>query len=129
MCHALSPFCASLGHACAVSCNSHVQVKELTSEDVFEQQCKGSGSAAAKQLCFVAFLPDILDSGAASRKAYIDVLQKMAESFKERPYGYLWAAGGAHPALEAAVDVGGFGYPALVALSPGKGVYVPLGLW
>ena len=105
-------------------CVTPVQVVELTSEATFAQHCKGgSNGAEAKQLCFIAFLPDILDSKAEGRNKYIAVLKKMAESYKDRPYSYLWTAGGAHSALEASVDVGGFGYPALVALSPAKEVY------
>ena len=47
----------------------------------------------------------------AGRTRYISVLQKTAESFKGSPFSYLWVQGGAHPALEANLDVGGFGYP------------------
>ena len=98
-----------------------LQVHELVSEAVFEEHCKRGA-----QLCLIAFLPDILDSKAAGRNAYIATMQKTAEAFKDRPYSYLWAAGGQHSELEASVDVGGFGYPALVALSPKKDVYAPL---
>ncbi len=39
------------------------EVKELIDDHVFEQHCLGSeDEVAAKQLCFIAFLPDILDS-------------------------------------------------------------------
>lgn len=41
-----------------------------------------------------------------------------ARRYKSRPFGYLWAQGGAQPALEEALGVGGFGYPALVAYGP-----------
>lgn len=103
-----------------------MQVVELTGPEVFKKHCTGEGDGDAKQLCVLAFLPDILDSKAEGRKLYIAVLQKMAEHFKDRPYSYLWAAGGAHSELEGNVGVGGFGYPALVALSPAKGVCVAL---
>lgn len=44
------------------------EVHELTSPSVWEKECMGNGgSTAPKQLCFVAFLPDILDSKAAGR--------------------------------------------------------------
>lgn len=36
---------------------------------------------------------------------------------------YLWAAAGKQPALEKAVGVGGYGYPALVAVNTKKGLY------
>lgn len=32
---------------------------------------------------------------------------------------YLWSEGGAHGSMESSLDVGGFGYPALVAYRPG----------
>jgi hypothetical protein len=31
-----------------------------------------------RQLCFFAFLPDILDTGAAGRNAYIQILKDLA---------------------------------------------------
>jgi protein disulfide-isomerase A6 len=101
-----------------------LQVIELTNADVFKAHCTGGSDGEAKQLCLLAFLPDILDSKAEGRNNYISVLKKTAEHFKERPYSYFWAVGGAHSALEANVGVGGFGYPALVALSPAKGMCV-----
>ncbi|CAN1783940.1 Protein disulfide isomerase-like 2-3 [Linum perenne] len=78
------------------------EVTELTSPDVMEEKC---GSAA---ICFVSFLPDILDSKAEGRKNYV------------------WVAAGKQPNLEIAVGVGGYGYPALVALNLKKAVYAPL---
>jgi hypothetical protein len=38
-------------------------VRELTSQEVLEKECTKAG----KQLCFMAFLPNILDSKAAGR--------------------------------------------------------------
>ncbi|CAN1220030.1 Protein disulfide isomerase-like 2-3 [Linum perenne] len=78
------------------------EVTELTGPDVMEEKC---GSAA---ICFVSFLPDILDSKAEGRKNYV------------------WVAAGKQPNLETAVGVGGYGYPALVALNLKKAVYAPL---
>ncbi|KAI7744964.1 hypothetical protein M8C21_006461 [Ambrosia artemisiifolia] len=96
------------------------EVTELTSQDVMEQKC---GSAA---ICFVAFLPDILDSKAEGRNKYIETLLSIAEKFKRSPYSYVWAAAGKQPELEKHVGVGGYGYPALVALNIKKGAYAPL---
>lgn len=45
-----------------------------------EEKC---GSAA---LCFVAFLPDILDSKAEGRNKYLEMLLSVAEKFKGKPY-------------------------------------------
>ncbi|KAE8732749.1 Protein disulfide-isomerase like 2-2 [Hibiscus syriacus] len=84
------------------------EVTELTGPDVMEEKC---GSAA---ICFVAFLPDILDSKAEGRNKYLEMLF------------YVWAAAGKQPDLETRVGVGGYGYPALVALNIKKGAYAPL---
>ncbi|XP_061962314.1 protein disulfide isomerase-like 2-3 [Populus nigra] len=96
------------------------EVTELTSPDVMEEKC---GSAA---ICFVAFLPDILDSKAEGRNKYLEQLLSVAEKFKRSPYSYVWAAAGKQPDLENRVGVGGYGYPALVALNVKKGAYAPL---
>ncbi|KAK4492825.1 hypothetical protein RD792_000150 [Penstemon davidsonii] len=85
-----------------------LEVTELTSPDVLEEKC---GSAA---ICFVAFLPDILDSKAEGRNKYLEILF------------YLWAAAGKQPDLEKHVGVGGYGYPALVALNLKKKAFAPL---
>ncbi|KAL7583148.1 protein disulfide isomerase-like 2-3 [Lactuca sativa] len=96
------------------------EVTELTSSDVMEEKC---GSAA---ICFVSFLPDILDSKAEGRNKYIEMLLSVAEKFKRSPYSYVWAAAGKQAELEKHVGVGGYGYPALVALNIKKGAYAPL---
>ncbi|KAG9150038.1 hypothetical protein Leryth_010098 [Lithospermum erythrorhizon] len=56
------------------------EVSELTDPDVMEEKC---GSAA---ICFVAFLPNILDSKADGRNKYIEMLFSVAEKFKRSPY-------------------------------------------
>lgn len=96
------------------------EVTELTSQDVMEEKC---GSAA---ICFVSFLPDILDSKAEGRNNYLEMLLSVAEKFKSGHYSFVWAAAGKQPDLENRVGVGGYGYPALVALNVKKGVYTPL---
>lgn len=37
-------------------------------------------------ICFVAFLPDILDSKASGRNKYLQMLLSVAEEFKRSPY-------------------------------------------
>ncbi|KAF3443378.1 hypothetical protein FNV43_RR13060 [Rhamnella rubrinervis] len=96
------------------------EVTELTGPDDMEEKC---GSAA---ICFVAFLPDILDSKAEGRNKYLQQLLSVAEKFKRSPYSYVWTAAGKQLDLEKCVGVGGYGYPALVALNVKKGVYAPL---
>ncbi|XP_059661938.1 protein disulfide isomerase-like 2-3 [Cornus florida] len=96
------------------------EVTELTGPDVMVEKC---GSAA---ICFVSFLPDILDSKAEGRNKYLDMLLSVAEKFKMSSYSYVWAGAGKQPDLEKHVRVGGYGYPALVALNLKKGAYAPL---
>ncbi|KAH6785263.1 hypothetical protein C2S51_037718 [Perilla frutescens var. frutescens] len=93
---------------------------ELTSKDVLEEKC---GSAA---ICFVAFLPDVLDSKAEGRNKYLDLLLLVAKKFRKSPYSYLWAGAGKQPNLEKLVGVGGYGYPAFVALNLKKKAYASL---
>jgi hypothetical protein len=47
-------------------------------------------------------------------------MRKLGEQYKSRPWGLVWAAAGAQPELEAALDIGGAGYPAFAAISPKK---------
>ncbi|KAK1297577.1 Protein disulfide isomerase-like 2-3 [Acorus calamus] len=96
------------------------EVTEMTGPDVMEEKC------ASAAICFVAFLPDILDSKAEGRNKYIDILLSVAEKFKRSPYSYAWTGAGRQPDLEKQVGVGGYGYPALVALNVKKGAYAPL---
>ncbi|KAM3301531.1 protein disulfide isomerase-like 2-3 [Capsicum chacoense] len=96
------------------------EVIELTSADVMEEKCN---SAA---ICFVSFLPDILDSKAEGRNKYLEMLLAVAEKFKRNPYSFVWVGAGKQPDLEKHVGVGGYGYPAMVALNVKKGVYAPL---
>ncbi|XP_057522786.1 protein disulfide isomerase-like 2-3 [Amaranthus tricolor] len=96
------------------------EVIELTSPDVMEEKC---GSAA---ICFVSFLPDILDTKAEGRNKYLEMLLSVAEKFKRSPYSFVWISAGKQPDLENNVGVGGYGYPAMVALNVKKGAYAPL---
>ncbi|XWS47376.1 hypothetical protein CRYUN_Cryun14cG0147100 [Craigia yunnanensis] len=59
------------------------EVTELTGPDVMDEKC---GSAA---ICFVAFLPDILDSKAEGRNKYLEMLLSVAGKFKRSPYRQL----------------------------------------
>ena len=107
---------------------------EVVDRMAFEEHCAGSEADASldldgtpkKTVCLIAFLPHILDAGAAGRNAQIDLLRKVGAKYKAHDFGYLWAEGGAQPALEAMVGVGGFGYPALVAVSPKKDMQASL---
>jgi hypothetical protein len=57
------------------------QVKQLTDQEGFVENCVGAPADAdlelaavpGRQLCFLLFAPDILDSQAAGRNKYLDV--------------------------------------------------------
>jgi protein disulfide-isomerase A6 len=42
------------------------------------------------------------------------------------PCSFVWSAAGKQDELEKQVGVGGYGYPAMVALNVKKGAYAPL---
>ena len=96
------------------------EVSELTGPDAMEEKC------ASAAVCFVSFLPDILDSKAEGRNKYLELLLSVAEKFKKSPYSFVWTAAGKQADLEKQVGVGGYGYPAMVALNVKKGAYAPL---
>ncbi|CAL5436740.1 unnamed protein product [Camellia sinensis] len=115
-----SAMACALGGFNAHASNVVSAVYIATGPDVMEEKC---GSAA---ICFVAFHPDILDSKAEGRNKYLEMLLSIAEKFKRSPYSYVWVAAGKQPNLEKHLGVGGYGYPALVALNAKKGAYAPL---
>lgn len=87
------------------------EVYELTSEDVGKKACDN------KPLCIVSVLPHILDCDSKCRNKYLEILRKAADDFKKRQWGWLWMEGGAQPKVEEALEIGGFGYPAMAAVN------------
>ena len=86
------------------------EVVQVTSEASVEAGC------ANHPLCVIAFLPHILDCDANCRNGHIEDMTKLGDKYKKKDWGWLWSEGMAQPDLEAAVEVGGFGYPAMVVL-------------
>ena len=76
-----------------------------------------AGFNPKKPCSLLAFLPHILDSRAAGRQRYLAMLRDLAAKYRERPFGFLWAQGGAQPALEASLEVGGCAARHLHAIS------------
>jgi protein disulfide-isomerase A6 len=67
----------------------HMQVRELNDQAVMDVECLGTNDpglekAQPTQLCFIAFLPDILDSKAEGRNEYINALKGLAADYKDR---------------------------------------------
>ncbi|KAM7367787.1 hypothetical protein PAMP_014062 [Pampus punctatissimus] len=90
------------------------EVVEILSDDVLKTTCEES------QLCIIAVLPHILDTGAAGRNGYVEVMKKMADKYKKKMWGWLWTEAGAQMELEASLGIGGFGYPAMAAINTRK---------
>jgi len=93
------------------------EVKQLLSESDIESAC------GEHPLCVIAFLPNILDCQSSCRNSYIESLTKLGDKYKKKSWGWLWSEAMAQPDLEASVDVGGFGYPAMVVVSQKKMKY------
>uniref|UniRef100_A0A7N6FHS1 Protein disulfide-isomerase A6 n=1 Tax=Anabas testudineus TaxID=64144 RepID=A0A7N6FHS1_ANATE len=90
------------------------ELLEILNEDVLKKTCEDS------QLCIIGVLPHILDTGAAGRNDYLQVMMKMAEKYKKKMWGWLWTEAGAQMELEASLGIGGFGYPAMAAINTRK---------
>ncbi|KAG7248824.1 hypothetical protein CRUP_032757 [Coryphaenoides rupestris] len=76
------------------------ELVEILSEDTLKT-CVNS------QLCVIAVLPHILDTGASGRNSYLEVVKKMADKYKKKMWGWLWTEGGAQMELESALGIGG----------------------
>lgn len=87
------------------------EIFELTSESVEQEACGG------KPLCVISILPHILDCNAKCRNDYIKILTAMADKYKQKQWGWLWAEGGQQTQIEDALDIGGFGYPAMALVN------------
>ncbi|KAG9508914.1 Protein disulfide-isomerase A6-like protein [Fragariocoptes setiger] len=85
--------------------------EQLTSETMFKKSCGSS------QLCVIAVLPHLYDCQSECRNKYIDRLKEVALEFSDKEWSYLWVEALAQPELEKALDIGGFGYPALVVVN------------
>jgi protein disulfide-isomerase A6 len=93
------------------------EIPELTGKDVLDASCQGHN-----RICVLAALPHILDSGAAGRNKYRDMLASVAKGFRGSAYQFLWFEGGSQSDLEQSLEMT-FGYPALVALSLDRQAY------
>ncbi|CRK86583.1 CLUMA_CG000025, isoform A [Clunio marinus] len=86
-------------------------VNELISEEVAKSTCE------SLPLCVVAILPNIYDCKSECRNSFLNILKEMATKYKQKMWGWLWAEAGSQLAVEEALDIGGFGYPALAAVN------------
>lgn len=90
------------------------EVKQIINNDLLDETCK------EHPICVVAILPHILDCQSKCRNNYIQMLTRLGDKYKQKMWGWGWAEAMAQPDLEQALDIGGFGYPALAALNAKK---------
>lgn len=90
------------------------EVLQLTGSNVLSDSCN------EKPLCVVSVLPDILDTGASGRNAYLDILKEIGDKYKSKLWGWVWSEAGKHSKLEEALGMGGFGYPTLAVVNVRK---------
>ncbi|KAL1431305.1 hypothetical protein MTO96_014327 [Rhipicephalus appendiculatus] len=93
------------------------ELLQVTKESVLKEACQDS------QLCVVSVLPHIYDCQSECRQGYLDVLKRLGEKYKRNRWGWLWSEALAQPKLEEALEIGGFGYPALAVLNSRKMKY------
>jgi protein disulfide-isomerase A6 len=94
-------------------------MKNLPPPEVLQAYSSGAMSNCTdKQICFMGYLPLLQDSGKDGRNAFIKIMQDVADTYKRRPYGWVWVEGTTQPSLEAAYRV--VDYPALVAVNAKK---------
>ncbi|XP_041975456.1 protein disulfide-isomerase A6 homolog [Aricia agestis] len=77
-------------------------------------------ACSEKPLCVVSILPHILDCNAACRNQYISILTRLGDKYKNKMWGWVWAEAGSQLALEEALELGGFGYPAMAVVNAKK---------
>jgi protein disulfide-isomerase A6 len=96
------------------------ELLEITNQKVMEAECE------KKPLCVISFMPHILDCQSKCRNKYIKMLTSLGDKFKKQGWGWVWAEGATHLELEQALDIGGFGYPAMSVMSFKKMKYSTL---
>ncbi|CAD7961393.1 unnamed protein product [Amoebophrya sp. A120] len=94
-----------------------VEAEQLLSQEMFDEKCSGG------QLCLIAFLPHIMESSAKERKKYLELYNTAARSAGGVPASFYWSQGGDQYELEEKLNLG-FGFPALVAISRKKNIFV-----
>lgn len=96
------------------------EIVQAVNNKVLTENC------AEKPLCVISFLPHILDCQSKCRNDYLKMLKEAGEKFKKQGWGWIWSEAMAQPELEASLDVGGFGYPAMAVVSHKKMKYSAL---
>ncbi|KAL2725203.1 protein disulfide-isomerase A6 [Vespula squamosa] len=93
------------------------EVVQIVNEKSLRNACED------KPLCVVSVLPHILDCQSECRYQYLKVLSDLGENYKKKMWGWVWSEAGAQSNIEVALEIGGFGYPALAAVNIKKMKY------
>ena len=70
-------------------------------------------------------MPNIYESNAVERNAYVEQILKVAKKNRSQPMVFFWLQSGDQMDLERKLNLG-FGYPAVVAISPSKQVFATM---
>nr|XP_031830578.1 protein disulfide-isomerase A6 homolog [Nomia melanderi] len=93
------------------------EVIQIVNEDSLKFACED------KPLCVISVLPHILDCQSECRKNYLKILDELGEKYKQKMWGWVWAEANSQPHIEEALEIGGFGYPALAVVNIKKMKY------
>lgn len=93
------------------------EIKQIVNQKSFDEACD------QKPLCVISVLPHILDCQSECRNDYLKIITEMGEKFKKKMWGWVWSEAGAQADLENALDIGGFGYPAMAVVNTKKMKY------
>ncbi|KAI4462352.1 protein disulfide-isomerase a6 [Holotrichia oblita] len=93
------------------------EIVQVIDQHSFKETCEG------KPLCVISVLPHILDCQSDCRNNYLNLLNEMGEKYKNKMWGWIWVEAGAQLELENALDIGGFGYPAMAVVNVKKMKY------
>jgi len=87
------------------------KVEQLLGDAEFREHCE-------HRTCVLAFLPHILDDGAAGRNAHLKVVDKVFKAAKadQTPAGFMWLQGGDQFDIEEMLSLQ-FGFPAVIAIN------------
>ena len=75
------------------------EIPQMLGYGTLEESCSGHN-----QICVVAALPHILDSGASGRNKYRDLIANVSKSFRGSSFRFLWMEGTSQPALEETLE-------------------------
>lgn len=93
------------------------KVEQLLGDAEFREHCE-------TRTCVLAFLPHILDGGAAARNDHLKVLDSVFKKAKSdgHPVGFMWLQGGDQFDIEEKMNLQ-FGFPAVIAINLKKEKY------